>query len=149
MKKSFLIAGLVACIGVTNSYADIVISQTDDNPDTVITVARAAKAKAKLNTKGNESISESQVKYLCPEGCSVSIRGTQLDGADSNITMEYASCFVNKTGGNCGTPGVEIVNLGNQGINYKPGLVSREPVPDGVGYWDDEGNFVNTGKRPR
>ena len=43
MKKTFLIAGLIACIGATNSYADIVISQADDNPDMVVTVARAAK----------------------------------------------------------------------------------------------------------
>ena len=48
MKKTFLIAGLIACIGVTNTYAEIVISQTDENPDMVITVARAAKTKSRI-----------------------------------------------------------------------------------------------------
>lgn len=62
MKKTFLIAGLIACIGATNSYADIVISQTDDNPDMVVTVARAAKvSKAQTQTATTEDVEVQKV----------------------------------------------------------------------------------------
>ena len=62
MKKTFLIAGLIACIGATNSYADIVISQTDDNPDMVVTVARAAKvSKAQTQTATAEDVEVQKV----------------------------------------------------------------------------------------
>ena len=73
MKKTFLIAGLIACIGATNSYADIVISQADDNPDMVVTVARAAKDTQ--NTKKRPVDKTSQTKRAdvvvvnCPGHC--------------------------------------------------------------------------------
>lgn len=71
MKKSFLIAGLIACIGATNTYADIVISQADDNPDTTITVARAAKVGARANKKELQMAPDGGVVAInCPAGCS-------------------------------------------------------------------------------
>ena len=66
MKKTFLIAGLIACIGATNSYADIVISQPDDNSDMVVTVARAAKdtqnTKKQINPRPADSVSSIKSK---------------------------------------------------------------------------------------
>ena len=52
MKKSFLIFGALAAILSTNGYADIVIS---DTPDTTITVARAAKTKARITPQATDT----------------------------------------------------------------------------------------------
>jgi len=75
MRKAFLIAGLIACIGTTNSYADIVISQAEESPDMTITVARAGKVATRVTPVMSDV--EAQVKAAdggavainCPAGC--------------------------------------------------------------------------------
>ena len=82
MKKTFLIVGLIAGITTKNSYADIVISQTDENPDTIITIARATKTKPRFAPKSTNTyepvsvepgsitkVSSGFVNIECPEGC--------------------------------------------------------------------------------
>jgi len=87
MKKTFLIVGVMGAILSTNGYADIVISQADENPDMTITVARATKTKARVTpqttdtsvTSENEDLwvdldflsgSNSDVGEMhCPQGC--------------------------------------------------------------------------------
>jgi len=72
MKKSFLIAGLIAGITATNSYADIVISQSDEIPDIIVS-ARAGK----INNKPTNVLARAQNKVAdggavainCPVGC--------------------------------------------------------------------------------
>ena len=77
MKKSFLIAGLIAGLTATNSYAAVVVSQ-DDAPDITISVARAAKLKNRdtnnLTTKPQkmDMVSDEPVVVInCPAGCTV------------------------------------------------------------------------------
>ena len=75
MKKTFLIAGLIACIGATNSYADIVISQADDTPDMVVTIARAAKDTQSTKKRSVDKTSQTKradggvVVINCPGHC--------------------------------------------------------------------------------
>ena len=106
MKKTFLIAGLIAGLTATNGYADIVISQTDENPDTIITVARAAKTKPRVTpqtTNTYEPVSvvpESTIKLSsgfvnirCPEGCRPRCTET-ADGTGMNCICQDADGFV-------------------------------------------------------
>ena len=82
MKKFFLIAGLIAGIGATNGYADIVISQPDDNSDMIVTVARATKGKTRIAPQPTDKhepvnvepgsiikVSSGWSEIRCPEGC--------------------------------------------------------------------------------
>ncbi|MBQ3785097.1 MAG: hypothetical protein II843_01730 [Alphaproteobacteria bacterium] len=87
MKKTFLIAGLIVGLTATNGYADIVISQTDENPDTIITVARAAKTKPRVTPQTTNTyepvsvepgsitkVSSGFVNIECPEGCEPKVK---------------------------------------------------------------------------
>jgi len=177
MKKSFLIAGLIAGIAATNSYADIVISQTDDSPDTVITVARAGKIGTRVtpkesdinqavatvlpqNTTSSGNGAEMAVKYVCPEGCMASLHGRQLDGVENNIFVEYTKCVYIDNNKNCGVPTAEIVGAIINGSTINSGKRQREWNPSAVdiaeqewlaggGYYDENGNPVNPNKKKR
>ncbi len=93
MKKTFLIAGLIAGLTATNGYADIVISQTDENPDTIITVARATKTKPRVAPKPTNTyepvntvpgstikVSSGFVAISCPDGCKAKCWENQANG---------------------------------------------------------------------
>jgi len=89
MKKFFLIAGLIAGIGATNGYADIVISQPDDNSDMIVTVARATKEQTRVTPKTNnstvkpnneellEELKSDIAQIQCPTGCKLKCKKRQ------------------------------------------------------------------------
>ena len=176
MKKSFLIAGLIVGLSATNCYADIVISQTEETPDITISVARAAKGVATRVTPKSEiksSVSTASkgqnvsntssndvklmVRYACPEGSVVSLRGAQ-DDVNHNMTAEYATC-VDSNNAYVGVPSAEVVGMTGGSI-INSGKKPRDLAPTeadvmeaewlaGGGYYDENGNPVNTGKKKR
>lgn len=177
MKKTFLIAGVIAGLTATNGYADIVISQTNDTPDITISVARAGKVAQRVSPKSNGDFqasapvatqgqntqsssnnkAELKIEYTCPEGCIVDLHGAQ-DEAKNYVHAEYATC-VHNNGAYCGTPSAEIVgivggsivNSGKQHRDIGPTaaqIAEQEWLASG-GYYDENGNPVNPGKKKR
>lgn len=115
MKKTFLITGLIAGLTATNSYADIVISQTDENPDTIITIARATKTKPRIAPKSTNTyepvsvepgsitkVSSGFVNIECPEGCEPKI------STNGNKVMVYC---LDGNGNLCNEKSVKSTNI--------------------------------------
>jgi len=131
MKKTFLIAGLIACVGATNGYAAITISQ-DDASDITISVARATKIKPRVAPKPTSTnepvpvvIEESDmpiklanggqyVSVECPDGVSRDCK-VKCEEVTPEWEKPYWKCECRHNGGEgpiC-SPGEDVVSFIN------------------------------------
>ena len=67
MRKLFLIFGIMCGLCVVNSYADIIISQTEESPDITISVARATRGNS--NASSVSSLKPGEKYSTCRPGC--------------------------------------------------------------------------------